>query len=116
MRRSARATPAAQRSPDGSPAIQLGPSKDAESGDPDGSPAIGREDGQSGDPDGSPALGDGDEDPFASGDPDGSPADGAQSGDPDGYLMVEWENIFFEDLGTVANEDMTWSGVKSLYR
>lgn len=39
-----------------------------------------------------------------------------QQGDPNGYVQVDWANITFEDLGTVANEDMTWGSVKTLYR
>jgi hypothetical protein len=39
-----------------------------------------------------------------------------QQGDPNGYVQVDWANITFQDLGTVANEDMTWGSVKTLYR
>ena len=39
-----------------------------------------------------------------------------QQGDLNGYVQVDWANITFEDLGTVANEDMTWGNVKTLYR
>jgi hypothetical protein len=39
-----------------------------------------------------------------------------QQGDPEGYALMEWANICFEDLGTVANEDATWGQVKTLYR
>ncbi|MBU0741710.1 hypothetical protein KKA85_03480 [bacterium] len=39
-----------------------------------------------------------------------------QEGDPDGFVLVEWADICFEDLGTVANEDATWGQVKTLYR
>lgn len=39
-----------------------------------------------------------------------------QQGDVDGYIEFDFANITFEDLGTVANEDMTFSRVKSLFR
>jgi hypothetical protein len=39
-----------------------------------------------------------------------------QQGDLNGYVQVDWANITFQDLGTVANEDMTWGSVKTLYR
>jgi len=37
-------------------------------------------------------------------------------GDPDGYMEFDFANIMFEDLGTVANEDMTWGSMKALFR
>lgn len=39
-----------------------------------------------------------------------------QEGDVDGYIEFDFQNITFEDLGTVANENMTFSNVKALYR
>ena len=40
-----------------------------------------------------------------------------QQGGEDAGVLVEWENITFEDLGDiVATESDTWSGVKSLFR
>jgi hypothetical protein len=40
-----------------------------------------------------------------------------QQGDEDAGVMVQWENITFEDLGdAVATESSTLSGVKSLFR
>jgi hypothetical protein len=40
-----------------------------------------------------------------------------QQGAEDAGVLVEWENITFEDLGdVVATESETWSGVKSLFR
>lgn len=39
-----------------------------------------------------------------------------QEGPADGDIQFEFSNIEFEDLGTVANEDMTFSGIKALFR
>lgn len=39
-----------------------------------------------------------------------------QEGDPDGYIEFDFQNIQFDDLGTVANENMTFGQVKALYR
>jgi hypothetical protein len=40
-----------------------------------------------------------------------------QQGDEDAGVLVQWENITFEDLGdAVAVESGTWSSVKSLFR
>ncbi|HOX24551.1 MAG TPA: hypothetical protein PLL30_02180 [Candidatus Krumholzibacteria bacterium] len=40
-----------------------------------------------------------------------------QQGADDAYLLAEWENITFVDLGDViAVESATWSGVKGLFR
>lgn len=38
-----------------------------------------------------------------------------QQGGPNASVTVNWSNIMFEDLGTVATESSTWGGVKSLF-
>ncbi|HPF36230.1 MAG TPA: hypothetical protein P5571_12850 [Candidatus Krumholzibacteria bacterium] len=39
-----------------------------------------------------------------------------QQGEVDGYMEFDFQNITFEDLGTVANEEMTFGQVKALFR
>jgi hypothetical protein len=39
-----------------------------------------------------------------------------QQGAADASVTVNWANITFTDLGTVATEAATWGSVKSLFR